>query len=95
MSGHIAAALLVMALVAVFMTSVYVTAQQPVIATCVLSAETATGNSRSEVAYYECLPESGAVVPSVTFVVHADTPGHLWLRQLAGRTVDVQLVTVR
>lgn len=83
------------ALLGVLTTSSHVTAQQPRVVTCTLTRETATGNSRAEVAYYECLPPSGAVIPSVTFILKTDAPGELWLRQLEGRTVDVQLIVVR
>ena len=69
--------------------------QQPIVATCTIQKETATGNSRSEVAYYECRSVNGAVIPSVTFLVVTDAPGELWLRQLEGRTVDVRLDVVR
>lgn len=81
--------------VGVIATAVYVTAEQrPAILTCQVKTEDATGNSRSEVAYYECTALNGGVVPAVTFIVKTDTPGELWLRQLVGRTVDLRLEAV-
>ena len=68
---------------------------QPRIVTCTIQKDTATGNSRSEVAYYECRQVNGAVIPSVMFIVVTDAPGDLWLRQLEGRTVDVTLQVVK
>lgn len=95
---HTAVLLTLIALISVPIMGFYVPtvgAQQPRVVTCTLKRETATGNSRSEVAYYECVSPSGAVIPSVTFILKTDAPGELWLRQLDGRTVDVQLVVVR
>jgi hypothetical protein len=69
--------------------------QRPSVVTCKIQHETATANGRSEVAYYECIAVNGAIVPSVTFILHADGAGELWLRQLVGYTVDVRLEVVR
>lgn len=69
--------------------------QRAGVATCTIQQETATDNSRRELAYYECLAVNGAIVPAVTFVVFADSSGELWLRELTGRTVDVRLEVVR
>ena len=70
-------------------------AQRPSVVTCRIEQEVATGNNRSEVAYYQCLAVNGAIVPGVTFIVHVDAPGELWLRQLVGRTVDVSIEAVK
>jgi hypothetical protein len=70
--------------------------QRPSVVTCTIHAETATQNSRpDDVVYYECRAVNGAVIPSVTFLVFPGSTGALWLKQLAGSTVDVRLEVVQ
>lgn len=89
-------AYLAIALICGMMTAFHVTAEQrPAVVTCTLDTESATGNTRTEVMYYECLAVNGAVVPSVTFIVHGGSAGDEWLRELSGRTVDVRLEVVK
>jgi hypothetical protein len=89
--------LLLMASICVAVTAPNVSAsQRPSVVTCTIHAETATQNSRpDDVVYYECRAVNGAVIPSVTFLVFPGSTGALWLKQLAGSTVDVRLEVVQ
>ncbi len=63
-------------------------AHRVTIATCVVEAEDQTRNNRGEVAYYLCGLRA-------SFLMVVGSSGELHLRELVGRTVDVQMEVVK